>query len=128
MPKPTPWTASRTPNQSHNETLIQGPAPPAHGTYKATEDTAQSICAKASQQTETQGGNVTYLTPTRSADTNREDRKEPRMNFAEPGKEREDGGPNANKEDTDKDEDFPVLEFVFPQEGPVLSVGLGRGR
>jgi len=52
MPKPTPWTASRTPSHSHKETLIQGPAPPAHGTYRATEETPQSICTKVDESLE----------------------------------------------------------------------------
>jgi hypothetical protein len=49
------------------------------------------------------------------------------MNLTEPSEEREEGGPNANEEDGDEDEDLPVLELIFPQEGPVLSVRLGKG-
>jgi hypothetical protein len=57
--------------------------------------------------------NVTYLTPTRRTDTNREDGKEPRVDLAEPGEECEEGGPYTDEEDNDEDEDLPVLELVF---------------
>ena len=70
---------------------------------------------------------VTYLAPTGRADTNREDGKEPRVNLAEPGEEREEGGPYTDKEDSNENEDLPVLELSVPQERPVLSIGLGKG-
>jgi len=70
---------------------------------------------------------VTYLAPTGRANTNSEDGKEPSMNLAEPGEECEEGTPDTDEEDDDKDEDLPFLEVVAPQEGPVLSVGLGKG-
>ena len=124
MPRPTPCTASRTPNQSHKETLIQGPAPPAHGTYKATEDTPQSICIKAVERSESQCPDITYLTPTWRTDTNRKDREEPRVNLAEPSEECKENSPNTDEEGDDKDENLPVLERTVPQERPVLSVGL----
>ena len=78
------------------------------------------------------GSKVTYLTPTRRADTNREDGKEPSVNFAKPGKECEEGGPYSDEKDHEKDDDLSVLEsvgvggVVVPQEGPVLSIGLGK--
>ena len=62
------------------------------------------------------GRNATHLTPTWSADTNRENGKEPRMNLAEPCEERKDGAPNTDEEDDDKDENLPVLERTVPQE------------
>ena len=46
------------------------------------------------------------------------------MNLAEPGEEREEGGPYTDEEGSNEDEDVPVLEISAPQERPVLSVGL----
>jgi len=69
---------------------------------------------------------VAYLAPTGRADTDRENGKEPRMNLAEPCEECEEGGPYTDEEDSNKDEDVPVLEISAPQERPVLSVGLGN--
>lgn len=71
---------------------------------------------------------VVYLTPTRRADTDREDCEEPRVDLAEPSEEREEGGPYTDEECGNEDEDLPVLECGVPQEGPVLSIGLGNGR
>ena len=49
------------------------------------------------------------------------------MNLAEPGKKREEGDPNANIEDAEKDKDLPVLEIdSLWREGSVLSVRLGE--
>ena len=69
---------------------------------------------------------VTHLTPTRGADTNGEDGKEPGVNLAEPDEECKEGTPYTDEEDSNEDEDLPVLELTFPQERPVLSVGLGK--
>ena len=49
------------------------------------------------------------------------------MNLAEPSEEREDGARNTNEKGDDKNEDLPVLERAVSQEGPVLSVRLGKG-
>lgn len=49
------------------------------------------------------------------------------MNLTEPGEECEKGTPYADEESDNKDEGLPVLELGAPQEGPVLSVGLGKG-
>lgn len=106
---------------------MKGPAPPAHGTYRATEETPQSICAKQVSPGHKLCSKVVYLAPTRRADTNREDCEEPRVDLAEPGKEREEGGPYTDEEYGNEDEDLPVLEVGSPQEGPVLSIGLGKG-
>jgi len=45
------------------------------------------------------------------------------VDLAEPGKEREEGGPYTDEEYNDEDEDLPILELGIPQEGPVLSIG-----
>ena len=70
---------------------------------------------------------VTHLAPTGRTDTNREDGKEPRVNLAEPSEECKEGAPYTNEEDTNENEDLPVLELTVPQERPVLSVRLGKG-
>jgi len=71
--------------------------------------------------------NVSYLAPTRRADTNCEHGEEPRVDLAEPGEECEDGAPYADEEGSNEDEDIDVLELVVPQKGPVLSISLGKG-
>ena len=48
------------------------------------------------------------------------------MDLAEPGKEREEGAPYTDEEYSNEDEDLPILELGIPQEGPVLSIGLGK--
>ena len=70
---------------------------------------------------------VTCLAPTGRADTNRKNGKEPRVNLAEPGEECKEGGPYTDEEDSNENDDLPVLELSVPQERPVLSVGLGKG-
>jgi len=76
---------------------------------------------------EQSGSKITYLAPTRRADTNRENGKEPRMNLAEPSEECKEDSPYTDEEDNDENEDMPLLEISAPQERPVLSVGLGKG-
>ena len=71
---------------------------------------------------------ITYLAPARRTDTDREDGKEPRMDFAEPGEECEEGSPYTDEEDENEDKNIQLLELGTPQEGPVLSVGLCEGR
>jgi hypothetical protein len=68
------------------------------------------------------GDTPDHLAPARRTDTNRKDGKEPRVDLTEPGEECEEGSPYTDEEDAKEDEDLPVLEFVVPQEGPVLSV------
>ena len=50
------------------------------------------------------------------------------MDLTKPGEEREEGRPYTDEEDDDKDEYFPVLQVGAPQEGPVLSVRLDKGK
>ena len=70
---------------------------------------------------------ITYLAPARRTNTDREDGKEPRMDFAEPGEECEEDSPYTDEEDENEDKNIHLLEVGTPQEGPVLSVGLGKG-
>jgi len=61
-----------------------------------------------------QCANVAYLTPTRRANTNREDGKEPRVNLAEPGEEQEEDDPYTDEEDANEEKDLPVRELGVP--------------
>ena len=70
---------------------------------------------------------ITYLTPTRSTETDGEDGQKPGVRLAQPGQNTHHKTANDHEECDDEERDLPLRDRDIPEEAPVATVRLEEG-